>query len=114
MTFKKRNIAINLVANVRSVEGLILVMFYKVSGFCCNDLSEMESLVEALALLPGVLCFPEYQCQVPFSNGFFVSSKNISLPFLDKSQHRKNLKNSSTQSLEFAIVYQLKKRVYVA
>ena len=66
------------------------MMFYKVSRFRCNDLSEMESLFEALALLPSVLCFPEYQCQAPCSNGFFVSLKNISLPFLDKSQHWRN------------------------
>ena len=66
------------------------MMFYKVSRFRCNDLSEMESLVEALALLPSVLCFPEYRCQAPCSNRFFVSLKNISLPFLDKSQHWRN------------------------
>ena len=65
-------------------KGLILVMFYKVSRFRCNDLSEMESLVEALALLPSVLCFPEYQCQAP------CSLKNISLPFLEISQHWRN------------------------
>ena len=86
------------------------MMFYNVSKFCCNNLSEMESFVEALALLANFLCFLEYQCQAPCSNGFFVSLKNIS----SNLNTGEILNNSSTQSLEFAIVYQLKKRIYVA
>ena len=76
------------------------MMFYKVSRFRCNGLSEMESLVEALALLPSVLCFPEYQCQAPCSNGFFVSLRNISLAFLDKSQHWRNFEEQQHSILE--------------
>ena len=90
------------------------MMFYKVSRFRCNDLNEMVSLVEALALLPSVLCFPEYQCQALCSNGFFVSLKNISLPFLDKSQHWRNFEKQQHSILGIFDRLSAQKRVYVA